>query len=445
MTAAPAHFIVAGLAIAILAGSAAAQESILERRYTSDKLDGFWTTTLGAESPAAAWFEMLAPGSTAAAPVNDAPAGGGLDVPFPGVIIGELAGPQGGGGRKAFPVIPLPADEAAVLIRRLAWAEIYLNRYRSFERVSTDTTETLAALAARQYAAGIEAYLILARLYYAAPELTEKCARLTRLRAVEAGPLAGITEEALPPGWRPLAPIQTAASERLDAAVLAALVCTVTPVRTRGEMERIVTTRVRERIMGEVRTKVDETLVLLRAASGEFQALVNDMDVPILSAEILELERVLGNARANMLMVKEDQLSAADTIATLQAVDLSALDEPAELEEYEAADRRMQEMVSLIDGVLGAVAELDQINGDEDVAIELAPCGALRGAYLALDLGRDSSALTREVNDPYEDCLARARAVVTRFQQPTLQKALMAELATRVRQLSEAFLSSGDP
>jgi hypothetical protein len=262
---------------------------------------------------------------------------------------------------------------------------------------------------------------------------------------VEAGPLAGITEEALPPGWRPLAPIQAAASERLDAAVLAALVCTVTPVRTRGEMERIVTTRVRERIMGEVRIKVDETLVLLRAASGEFQALVNDMDVPILSAEILELERVLGNARANMLMVKEDQLSAADTIATLQAVDLSALDEPAELEEYEAADRRMQEMVSLIDGVLGAVAELDQINGDEDVAIELAPCGALRGAYLALDLGRDSSALTREVNDPYEDCLARARAVVTRFQQPTLQKALMAELATRVRQLSEAFLSSGDP
>jgi hypothetical protein len=421
----------------------AAAQSVLERRYTSDKLDGFWQATLGATPPDPAWFEMLAGGE--AEPVADAPPAADLGVPCPGVIIGESVHPAGGGAAKAFPVIPLPAEEAAILNRRLAWAELYLARYRFFERVSTDDAATLAALTERQYAAGLEAWLILARLYYSAPDLQEKCARLTRLEAIAAGPLSGLSEEAGEPDWLVLVPIQAAASAGLDAGPLAALVCSVQPVRGRGEMARIVETRVAERIMQEVRAKVEDTLVLLRAASEEFQALVNDMDVEILSAEIMELERVLGNAQANMLLVKEDQLNAAQTIATLKAVDLSSLNQPGELSELQTATERMAAMTALMDAVLGALAGLDGVQADPESVATLAPCAGLRGAYPAIDLTRDTGVLTAEIMGPYEDCIGRARAVLARFQDPSLQKAQMAELAARVRQLSEAILTSGGP
>jgi hypothetical protein len=202
---------------------------------------------------------------------------------------------------------------------------------------------------------------------------------------------------------------------------------------------------VRERIMTEVRAKVDDTLQLLEASSTEFQSLVNQMDVPIFSAEIMELERVLGNAAANMVLVKDDQLNAATTIATLQAVDLSALNQPTALQEFTDGQARMTGMVALIDAVMAALADLATLEGDPAVATDLAPCAGLRGAYSALDLGLDTGSLTQMINDPYEDCIERARAVVARFQEPSLDKALMAELARHVRQISEAFLSTVSP
>ena len=437
-------YIVAGL-LMVLGALPVAADSILDRRYTSAKLDGLWLGTLGAVIPQAEWFAVLAPGPEAAEPVGDAPSELDFGVPFFGEIIGESATPDGTIVARAFPVIPLSRADAAVLTRRLAWAEIYLNRYRYFEAVSTDTSKTLAALTARQYAAALEAYLITARLYFAAPDLTGKCTRLTRMQELVAGPLSGLDAGAPLPDWQSLVSIQTATAARLGTDALVGLVCSVEPVRGRAETVRIVETRVRERIMQEVRSKVQDTLQLLEAASAEFQRLVNDMDVPIASAEILELERVLGNASANMILVKEDQLKAADTISELQAVDLSSLNQPGQLTEFEEGKTRMVAMVALIEEVMDAMAELAQVVDDPDIGAELTPCAGLRGAYTALDLTRDTGTLARQILGPYEDCIARARAVVARFQEPSLDKAFMAELARQVRQISEAYLSTVSP
>ena len=169
------------------------------------------------------------------------------------------------------------------------------------------------------------------------------------------------------------------------------------------------------------------------------------MNVPILSAEILELERVLGNAASNMLLVKEDQLHAAQTIATLQAVDLATLNQPTELREFNDGQARMTAITGLIEMVMSALAELGTLVGDPALQAELAPCTALRGAYGALDLALDTGTLTQAINGPYEDCLNRARSVVARFQEPSLDKHFMAALARHVRQISETYLSTVSP
>ena len=434
-----------GVLLLVLGAFPVSADSILDRRYTSAKLDNLWQRTLGLNPPKTEWFAVLAPGPDAAEPVREVPSDTDFGVPFFGDVIGESAAPHGTTVTRAFPVIPLSREDAAVLNRRLAWAEIYLNRYRYFESVSTDNSETLAALTARQYAAALEAYLITARLYFSASELTGKCIRLTRIRELAAGALSGLEAEAAPADWQPLVRIQAATAERLGTAALAGLVCSVEPVRGRAETVRIVETRVRERIMQEVRRKVKDTLDLLEAASTKFQSLVNSMDVPIASAEIMELERVLGNASANMILVKEDQLKATDTITELQAVDLSSLNQPGQLTEFEQGQNRMATMVALIDEVMADMADLAQVVDDPVIVDELAPCAGLRGAYSALDLTRDTGTLARQIGGPYEDCIARVRAVVARFQEPSLDKALMAELARHVRQISETYLSTVAP
>ncbi len=419
-------------------------DSVVARSYTSAKLDALWRGTLGTTSPDAAAFTLLAPGPTAPPPVTAAPVTN-FGLPFTGVVLGESAPTAGTAQVRAFPVIPMTREEASVLNRRLAWAEIYLSRYRYYEPVSTDGAEVITTLTERQYAAALEAYLITARLYYAAPDLPEKCQRLTRMSELVGGALSGISATALPQDWRALATVQIAAAARLGDAPLAALVCSVEPVRGRAETVRLVETRVRERIMGQVRAKVDDTLSLLDASAAQFTALVNQMDVPILSAEIIELERVLGNAAANMMLVKEDQLRAAETIARLQAVDLSALNQPTSLQEFETGKTRMQAMSGLIDGVMTALADLPTAVDDSALQAELAPCAALRGAYPALDLTRDTATLTQAISAPYEDCLTHARSVVLRFQNPSLQSAQMAALAHHVRQISETYLSTVSP
>jgi hypothetical protein len=433
------------LVVAVLSAGPGNAQSILERRYTSAKLGGLWQATLGAAAPETEWFTLLAPGSGAAAPVRDAPPAGIVGLPFPIEVIGESTAPGGTTVRKAFPVIPLPAEEAAVLNRRLAWAEIYLNRYRYFEAVSTDGAETLATLTARQYAAALEAYLITARLYFSANDLPVKCLRLKRMREIDEGALSRLAAGAPLPDWRPLVALHSAAAARLGSDELARLVCAVEPVRGRAETALLVETRVRERIVQQLRRQVQDTLTLLEGASTEFQGLVNQMDVLIKSAEIMELERVLGNARANMLLVKEDQLKAAETIAALQAVDLAALNQPGQLSEFEQGRTRMAATVALIDGVMGALASLAQVTGDPTIAAELAPCTELRGAYPALDLSRDTASLAQQINGPYLNCIARARTVVDRFQEPSLDQALLAELARHVRQLSETYLTTVNP
>jgi hypothetical protein len=360
-------------------------------------------------------------------------------------VIGESATPGGATVTRAFPVVPLSPADAAVLTRRLAWAEIYLGRYRFYESVSTDDAAILSTLTERQYAAALEAYLITARLYFSAGDLPAKCAHLTRLHELEGAALAGLSAGAPPAAWRPLLPIRAATATRLGGAALTSLVCAAQPVRGRAETARLVENRVRERIVLQVRRSVQETLDLLEAASTDFQRLVNDMDVPIKTAEIFELERVLGNASANMILVKEDQLKAARTIGELQAVDLSSLNQPGQLSEFEQGRTRLAAMVALIDGVMAAIADLSTVVDDPGIRNELAPCAALRGAYSALDLSRDTATLARAIGDPYETCIARARTVVARFQQPNLDQARMAALARHVRQISETFLSTVNP
>ena len=231
----------------------------------------------------------------------------------------------------------------------------------------------------------------------------------------------------------------------MGADALAKLTCSVQPVRGRQETKKIVETRVRDKVMVEVRAKVNDTLTLLNASSTEFQSLVNEMNVPISSAEIFELERVLGNASANMILVKEDQLKANDTIASLRAVDLTSLKQPTALQEFEDGLSKTKSMVALIDQTLGTMADLATISGDRALAAHMAPCAKLRGIYARLDLSQSSDVASKAINQPYEDCIAGAAVVASQFQQPSLLKAQMAELARRVRQISAIYLTVGAP
>lgn len=415
-------------------------ETILARRYTFDKLDAFWRATLNAP-PSAQWYEALA---SAPAGTVEAPPGFVSDVPFGGVIVGEDGSGGGNATRRGFPVIAIPQDIAPTLYKRQALLELYLNRYRYFERGEANTAADLDLLRRRQAAAAAELYLTGLMLYFAEPTLQAKCARLIRIAAVDKEALGQVTDQNLVPEWRSLLPVLTAARLRLQTDQLQKLACAIQPVRTRGEMQRIVTTRVGEHIMRAVDKKVQDALVLLNAAGSEFQALVNDMDVEIKSADILELERVLGNVESNLLLVKNDQLDATKTIGQVQDVDLSQLNQPSDLQEYKAAQAKLASMVGEIDKVLEATAKLAEAVPDPAIREELKSCEKLGSVYDQLDLTRDTASLEASVLVPYSACLSAAETVVRRFQAPSLEKAFAAELSRNVRQISDAFLVSGN-
>ena len=395
-----------------------AQNAVLDRAYGINKLDGFWRATLGREAPDTAAFAMFETAAAVPEPVREPAVDFG--VPIIGEVVGETAPGTGGqGARLAFPVIPLREEEAGPLMRRLAWAELYLTRVGYYAEDQEDPSEMVAALAARQKAAALEAYLITARLYFAAPDLTEKCTRLTRMAALEDSALDTGVEVTPAEGWAVLEPLRAAE-----------------PVRGRAETVRLIEVQVRERIALEARAKVEDSLTLLNAAAEEFQSLVNAMDVEILTAEILELERVFGNAAANIRLVQNDQLKAEETISELEAVDLSALNQPGEMSEYQAAQGQMAAMVALMDGVLTELAALAELRPDDG----LADCRGLGSVYDALDMNRDSFVLTTEIEGPYVACLARARALVEAGTTPSLETELMAELARHVGQISANLL-----
>ena len=128
--------------------------------------------------------------------------------------------------------------------------------------------------------------MITARRYFSGADLTEKCRHLTRMNEINAGPLSGVSADRLTDAWRPLLPIAEAVRTRLGNDQLASLVCSVKPIRGRAETGQLVGTRVRELVITAVRTKVDDTLNLMNAASAAFQTLVNEMNVTIWSAEV---------------------------------------------------------------------------------------------------------------------------------------------------------------
>ena len=432
-------------AVALMACLSAQAQTILERRYSFDKLDQFWRETLASQAPQPSWFEPLAV-PTAPAPVTEPPAENPIsDVPFGGVIIGETR-PSAGTApvRRAFPVVAMAADVAPILHKRLALLEIYLSRYRDFERGQKDTAEQLDQLRRRQLSAATELSLIVTMLYFAEPTLQAKCTRLQRLARVRKEMPADLPDGSVEPAWLPLMPVLMAARARLDADAMRDTVCAVEPVRTRGEMQRIVTTRVGEHVMREVDKKTRDALTLLNQAGEEFQALVNGMNVPIKSAEILELERLLGNVESNLLLVKNDELRASVTIAEVQAVDLTTINQPGDMREYETATAKLASMVSEIDAVLEATAELSAASDDPSVRTDLAVCDGLGSLYDRLDLTRDTATIEAGVLSPYTTCLTAVDAVVRRFQAPSLDQAFAAELSRNVRQISEAFLQGGN-
>ena len=165
-------------------------------------------------------------------------------------------------------------------------------------------------------------------------------------------------------------------------------------------------------------------------------------DLPVLMREVREQLDSLG-ATETKIVVTSDLDEYA--ISTLQAVDLSSLNRPTELREFEDGQSRMATMQAEIETVMSAIADLATLVGDPAIAAELQPCAVLHGAYSALDLSQDTGTLTSRIVTPYEDCLRRARDVVARFQQPSAEKAFMAELSRHVRQLSEAHLSTVSP
>lgn len=430
-----AVIIVCLLGLGGLGAGAAQADSVLNRAYGIDKLDAFWRATLGSEAPDTAPFEMFEVAADIPEPVSEPSVDFG--VPIIGEVLGETAPVDGGqGARLAFPVIPLDDEEAGPMMRRLAWAELYLTRVGYYAEGSEDSSAEVALLAQRQKAAAVEAYLALARLYFAAPDLTEKCTRLTRMAALEDSALEMGVDVALPEGWGALLPLKDAAAARLGDSALTDLVCAFEPVRGRAETVRLIEVRVRERIALEARAKVEDSLRLLRAAAAEFQGLVNEMDVEILTAEILELERVFGNAAANIRLVQNDQLRAEETIAELEAVDLSALNQPGEMSEYQAAQGQMAAMVALMDGVLTELEALAPLVPDDG----LAECRGLGAVYDAPDMSLDSFTLTAAIEGPYVACLAQARALVEAGTTPSLQTELMGELAKHVGQISANLL-----
>lgn len=421
----------------VLAGPAAAQ-SIVERSYTWDKLNAFWGRTLGADGPDIAAFEPFAPTAPevpAALPVLP-----DFGVPLPGEVIGETpTGTQNGGQALVrFPVIPLDPAVAGPLMRRLAWAELYLARYRSFEAISTDPAEALANLEARQWAAMIEVYLTHARLFYAAASLPDKCIRVRRLHAVAA--LVPDAAPTMPTAWAALWPIFQAAQGRVEGEALAVLSCSVNPVQGRAETLRKIEERVQARIALAARDKVQENLTLLNQAATEFQTLVNAMDVEIKTAEILQLERDFGNAASSLRMVAEDDLSADVTIGALDEVDLSTLARPGESGDLDAARAQMAGMIATIDAVLGAIADMSET--DPEFAAQFTDCETLRGLYPTLDLTLDTGVLTELVEAPYDNCLMAARALVDTQNAPSLDAVMLAEFARHLAQLSEVYIAS---
>ncbi len=413
--------------------------TILERRYVFDKLDEYWRTTLGVDAPNPDWFAALTGDDRdAVVPIPDA-TGVFDDLPFDGVLIGE---DDAGGAQtlQGFPVIPIPREHAARLYKRLAQLELYVSRYKYFAPTSSDTAEKLDLLRRRHSSAALEMYLSYLAMYFAESTFEKKCQRLRRAREIARLSLDNVNEQALLDAWRPLYALYEAGRAKFAQDLVKEVVCTIEPLRTRGEMERVITSRVEVLIARQVERKIEETLVLLNKASAEFQELVNDMDVTIKTADILELERVLGNVRANLLMVKSDQLQAAELIDALKRVDLSQLDQPADLEEFQQADASMQEMAAVIVDVLESVSEVGGVSSDPVIAEQLTLCDDLEAPYRDIDFSQNTAALEASIVGPYEDCLAQVESLVGQFRQPSAYKAFMAELSRHVRHLSQAVL-----
>lgn len=427
------------VSLLICAAPLSAQESVLNRAYSAEKLDGFWQATLGGSGAQPALYDMFG-AAAVPAPVTAVPTGfAGL--PDIGEVIGESAPTAPTPQRLSFPVIPLADDEAGPMMRRLAWAEIYLSRYRHYTPASSDPSALVTALAERQLAAALEAYLATARLYFAAATLPEKCERLTRLQALAQGPLALAGADVTPPdGWDALPALRSAAATRLNDTALTGMVCGIEPVRGRAETAQRIRTQVGERMAQEARDKVDDTLVLLESEAERFQDLVNRMDVTIKTAEILELERVFGNAAANVRLVQTDQLNADGTLAELEAVDLGALRQPGEVAEYQQAQAQMAQMITLMDGVLTELAALAEVD-----PARLSACAGLETLYDAPDLRMDTGTLTALIEGPYANCLNQARGLVELMNATTEQSAAMAVLAGHVAQISENLLEAMRP
>ena len=422
--------------------------TVLDRRYTFSKLDEYWTTSIDRNPPNSQWFAKLVEEGDMYNPVVDVTPGeredGDDDFPleFPGITGEDPEAPDVSRKLHGFPVLAIPRAHAQKLYKRLAQLEMYLSRYKYFHQDSADTADQIILLTKRHKSASMEMYLSHLLLYFAESTFENKCLRIRRVRDIGERSLQSLQKEDLLEDWEPLYEIYVAGKEKFGGDLLKEMACGVKPPRTRGEMEKIIKARVRVLIFKEVNKKIDETLILLRQASSNFQQLVNQMDVTIQTKEIFQLEQDLGNVRANLLMVKDDLLKAAELIGKLKNVDLSQLDNPADLQEFKEAKEMMENMAGAILSVLEGMLKLTNISKDPAMVSQVKKCEGLDASYRNIDFSLNTASLKNKIVPRYESCLKAVERLVTPYRKPTAYKKLMAEFAKHVHHLSQTILGN---
>lgn len=438
------------LTIFIIFSAASDASTILERRYIFDKLDDLWKGTIAQEAPQESWFtELVAEGSGYQAVLEDPPLRSGEDsstfddLPFEGVLLGEDASARSGDRSRqvrGFPVIALPKGLGSNLYKRLAQLEIYLNRNMDFAPTSTDTAEELDALRRRMQSATLETYLLHLLLYFSENTFDKKCSRLQRVKELEVQGLQGWEEKDLLTPWKNLWVIYQNAKSKFSQDIMRALACKVKPTRTRGEVEKIIKEKAESLIHYEVKNKIEETFVLLQEASSKFQQLVTMMDIEMKTKEIMELERVLGNVQANLLIVKHDQLKAGDLIEKLRRVDLSQLNTAGGLQELKESNALTENLALKIATFLKDLSAIAQVSRDAQITESLKDCKGLEAFYQNLDMSSDTATLRNRLMPRFEGCLISVQGLIEKNKKPSASKKLMGKMSQHMQQISHGIL-----
>lgn len=430
-----------------------ATASILDRKYTFDKLDEFWNSNFKNRPPQTSWFEEMASnGQKFPTVIKTTSSSVGDDLPFDGVLIGEetengSGGSGGGSGHqgemKGFPVIPIPVEVAQKLYQRLPLLEIYLNRYSSFASTSTDTSEQLTLLRQRYYSVGVEVYLSNLLRYFSESTFQKKCDRLQRASLIMESLLREAKENDLLPEWRVLWPIYENAKNRMGNDILKPVVCTVSPAETRAQIQKKVKDLVQEMLYFEVSKKVEETVVLLNGVSGDFQKVVNEMNgVQIKTTDIMEFEQTLRNVSSNLLLVKNDSLKEQQLLKKLGEIDLTKLSDQTGSGDLKKALQQTDDLFEQMRLGVSELSNLSSISNNATYRGELLVCSSMPSRLQNINWQQDTATLRKYITEPYNQCLSAASRMVTDLKRPSPMQKVWSKFASFVKEISSDFLKS---